>query len=482
MALRQVILGKRIEEKRAELLKGKNTRDALRKKRSELDEEEKQLEAAVAEVTEETSQEDKDALDQAVEAFEAKAEALEKELEQAEAQVEALEKQLGELENEQKELSERAARAAQQREHRDDRKGEHTMETRTFFGMNAQQRDAFFARSDVKDFLTRLRALKGEKRAVTGEGLLVPTVALEIVREVAREASKLMKHVNTVAVAGKARQVVAGTIPEPVWMEACGKLNELELSFSGVELDGYKVGGYIPVANATLEDSDIDLASEVFDKLGRAIGLGIDMAILYGTGKKMPLGILTRLAQTAKPDDYPDTARTWENLSASNVVVITGKTGAELFKEILLAAGNAKSKYAKGGLFFAMNEKTRMKLVAEALSFNAAGAIVSGVGNTMPVVGGAIETLEFIPDDVIFCGYEGLYLLGERDGTALAVSEHVRFIDDQTVFKGTARYDGVPVIPEGFVVMGIGGSKPVATAVTFRKDVANEAASESKTT
>ena len=472
MALRQVILGKRIEEKRAELLKGKNTRDALRKKRSELDEEEKQLEAAVAEVTEETSQEDKDALDQAVEAFEAKAEALEKELEQAEAQVEALEKQLGELENEQKELSERAARAAQQREHRDDRKGEHTMETRTFFGMNAQQRDAFFARSDVKDFLTRLRALKGEKRAVTGEGLLVPTVALEIVREVAREASKLMKHVNTVAVAGKARQVVAGTIPEPVWMEACGKLNELELSFSGVELDGYKVGGYIPV----------DLASEVFDKLGRAIGLGIDMAILYGTGKKMPLGILTRLAQTAKPDDYPDTARTWENLSASNVVVITGKTGAELFKEILLAAGNAKSKYAKGGLFFAMNEKTRMKLVAEALSFNAAGAIVSGVGNTMPVVGGAIETLEFIPDDVIFCGYEGLYLLGERDGTALAVSEHVRFIDDQTVFKGTARYDGVPVIPEGFVVMGIGGSKPVATAVTFRKDVANEAASESETT
>lgn len=474
MALRQVILGRRIEEKRAELLKAKNMRDALAKKRSELDEEEKKLEEAVAEVTEETSAEDKDALDQAVAAFEAKAEELQKQADEAEAKVEELQKQVDDLEAEQKELDERARRAASvPGEEKDKRKDERIMVTRKFFGMNAQERDAFFARGDVKDFMTRVRTLGRQNRAVSGSELLIPQIALSIVREVAEEASKLTKHVNKVSVSGKARQNIAGTIPEPVWTEMCGALNELEISFANVEVDGYKVGGYIPVCNSVLEDSDIDLASEIFDKLGRAIGLGVDMAILYGTGTKMPQGILTRLVQTEKPADYPDTAREWKDLSGTHVIAITGKTGTALFKEIILATGKAKNKYATGSLFWAMNEMTRMKLAAEALSINAAGAIVTGLGDTMPVIGGKIETLEFIPDDVIFCGYEGLYLLAERAGTALAMSEHVRFAEDQTVFKGTARYDGKPVIAEGFVVIGIGGTRPVASAVTFRADTAN---------
>lgn len=55
----------------------------------------------------------------------------------------------------------------------------------------------------------------------------------------------------------------------------------------------------------------------------------------------------------------------------------------------------------------------------------------------------------------------------------MAQSEHVRFIDDQTVFKATARYDGRPVFGEAFVAIGIGAA-PVMTA-TFAPDKANEA-------
>ena len=111
--------------------------------------------------------------------------------------------------------------------------------------------------------------------------------------------------------------------------------------------------------------------------------------------------------------------------------------------------------------------------MANSLSINAAGAVTSGMMSTMPVIGGAIETLSFIPDDVIIGGYGDLYLLAERAGASIAQSEHVRFIEDQTVFKGTARYDGIPTIAEGFVAIGIGGTKPTAEAVTFAEDTAN---------
>ena len=90
----------------------------------------------------------------------------------------------------------------------------------------------------------------------------------------------------------------------------------------------------------------------------------------------------------------------------------------------------------------------------------------------MPVVGGIIEVLDFIPDNVIIGGYFDLYLLAERAGTRFATSEHVRFIQDQTVLKGTARYDGQPAIAEGFVAIGLNGVTPNAT-MTFAADSAN---------
>lgn len=111
-------------------------------------------------------------------------------------------------------------------------------------------------------------------------------------------------------------------------------------------------------------------------------------------------------------------------------------------------------------------------LTAQALGFNAAGAIVTGLNNTMPVIGGDIVTLDFVPVGDVIVGYFDLYLLAERAGAQLAQSEHARFIEDQTVFKGTARYDGMPVFGEAFAVMNINGEAPATTA-TFPPDKAN---------
>ena len=90
----------------------------------------------------------------------------------------------------------------------------------------------------------------------------------------------------------------------------------------------------------------------------------------------------------------------------------------------------------------------------------------------MPIVGGIIEVLDFVPDNVIIGGYFDLYLLAERAGTTISQSEHVQFIEDNTVFKGTARYDGTPVIDEAFVAIGIAGTTPDAD-MDFAEDTAN---------
>lgn len=460
MALKVLLLRSKLEKMKNDFLE-------LRKKDDIFKTREAELEAAIGEITDDTSEEDRTEIENQVNAFQEEKNSHDEAKGNLEREIERLE---GEIAEEEK----RSKQAANPPKLREDEGRKETMNTRTkFFGMNMQERDAFFAREDVKDFLQRTRELGAQKRSVSGGELLIPTVVLELVKENVLKYSKLLKHINLKPLSGKARQSIMGTIPEAIWTEMCATLNEIELSFGVVEVDGYKVGGFIPVCKAVLEDNDVNLATEIISALGQAIGLALDKAILYGTGTKMPLGILPRLAQTTKPSDYPTNAREWKNLSTSNILSISGKTDAALFKEIVKASGAAKGEYSKGVRFWAMNEATRTTLLANAMSINAAGAITAGIDGTMPVIGGAIEVLNFIPDNVILGGYGDLYLLVERAGTSIEQSEHVRFIQDQTVFKGTARYDGKPVIPEGFVAIGIDGKNPSASAVTFAPDNAN---------
>lgn len=485
MALKQVVLARRIADQRAALAPLTEQRDALAQRREEMKVREAELEAAVNEITEETSQEDRAAVDAAVSEFEQASEQLTQE-EQANAEaIAGIESAIETLQGELDEINSKAAAPQPAPAEDEEEAGEtrersvYTMNTRNFFGMNTQQRDAFFARADIKDFATRMRGLIGQKRAVSNGEVTIPEVMLPLIREVVETNSLLLKYVNLQALRGTARQTIMGTIPEAVWTEMCGKLNELDLSFNDAEVDGYKVGAYVAICNALKEDNDVELVSQIIFALGRAEALAVDKAIVYGTGTKMPQGIVTRLAQTTAPADARDTDRPWVDLHTTNIVKITAanSTGIKLFQGILEAFGAAKKKYGAGGKFWAMNEKTHMKLVSEALNFNAAGALVAGVNNTMPVLGGDIVELDFLADNVIVAGYGQNYLMVERAGRQVAQSEHARFIEDQTVVKSTARYDGKPVIAESFVAIGISGTD-VPTTATFAADEANASGGE----
>ena len=354
------------------------------------------------------------------------------------------------------------------------------MNTRSkiFGNMDIQTRTALFEREDVKNYLAEVRSCISQKRALTNVGLTIPEVFLGLLRENVMNYSKLYKHVTVRPIAGTGREIIMGSVPEGIWTDCCAVLNELSLGFNDVEVDCFKVGGYFKVCNAIIEDSDLDLSAELLEAIGQAIGLALDKAILYGrngaTAMKMPQGVVSRLVETEQPAGYPATARTWVDLHTSNVISITAanSTGVKLFQSILKAAGAIKGKYARGSKVWVMNETTYTTLQAEAMSVNAAGAIVSGMGDTMPVVGGLVEVLDFVPDNVIIAGYFELYLLAERAGSKFATSEHAFFIQDQTAFKGTARYDGVPVIAEAFAAIGINAVTPNAT-MTFAADTAN---------
>ena len=445
MALRSLMLGKKLSEKKKSL-------DEIRQKISGFEAREAELAQAIEEAS---TDEEKATVEEAVEEFEkekAEAEEAEKSLD---AEVRELETELDAVDAKEEPVPEARAKEAV----KETREKEIFNMKKRFRDMSYAERTAFVQQDEVQSFLGEVRTAIKEKRAISNAGYLIPQVILGLIKENIEEYSKLYGRVDLRQVAGTSRMVIEGAYPEAVWTEACANLNELDLSFSKVEVDGYKVGGYIKVCNASLEDSDIDLAGEIITALGRAIGIALDKAIIFGTGTKMPTGIVPTLKAVGGTPNV---------ISHANTV-----TGKALVQALIGDIAKAKGNYSRGIKTWVMNETTYSYLLAQLVEVDANGAYVSVVNGTMPVVGGDIIVLNTMPDYVIVAGYFDLYLLAERAGTEFNTSEHAFWTADQTGFKGTARYDGKVLINNGFVAIGVNGADASDMTTTFASDSAN---------
>lgn len=457
MAIRAMILRKKIQDakKQIETLTAKN--EEFNARRADLKTREEELTQAINEAE---TDEEKQVVEENAEQYDNDVKALDNDVSENEnavssltASVEEMERDLAEIEAAQNERTvppppENADAAKAKKTTKSG--GKRTMfKCRSIRQMNTVEREELVSRDDVKEMLTEVRAAIKEKRGLTGGAYTISDTIAGMIREDVIDYSKLYKHVRVLSLSGKGREIVMGTSPEAFWEECCDPIYELEQAMTHVELDCFKVAGFIPLCNALIEDSDIDLLDEIMVSILQAIGLALDKAILYGTGVKMPTGVVTAI----NADDV---------VKLTNLVKISAadSVGVKLFQALVRAGGKTANRYARGEKVWCMPETVYTDLQAEALTINAAGAIVTGVNASMPVAGGIIEVLNFIPAENIVAGYFELYVLGERKGMTIDTSEHVRFLQDQTVIRGRARYDGKPAIVKAFVAIGINNTDP----------------------
>lgn len=296
---------------------------------------------------------------------------------------------------------------------------------------------------EVREFYTTLATAVKENRAISGTDALIPTTVIDMIRTRVGDFSKLYREVEVVPLNGDARVILDGAIPEAIWVEMCDPVQELADGFEQTELDGFKVGGFIPLCNALLEDSMIDLANFVERRLAMAIGKSLDKAILVGTGAaaKQPLGVVTALA--AEADRNVTSSSDLSVLVTHMALIDDGEDGAPIEEVIAVMRRSTFYKY----------------IVPQTLVKTADGKIVvqTAVNPVMPD-GTRIVFSQYAPLNTVVIGDFKKYMLAERAGVKVESSREVRFIQDQTVFKGTARYDGKPVYTEYFAIITIDDS------------------------
>ena len=481
MALRQLLLAREAEALRTEQNNLITSRAEIEVRRAAWREREARAEEALSEMTDETPEADRTAFDAECEEIRAEDESITAEETANETRQGEITERLAAIDAELEELNKRAkppktapAPAAN---------NTITTEREGNTAMNVRERiHAAMESEHVRSFMQGVKDIM-QGRGVSNANYLVPTEFLPILRENVSRYSALMKYVNVQRLGGEGSQTILGAVPAAVWTEMTGKINELELSASKITIAGHKVAGYIPVPNSYLEDSEENLAALVLDYLGQSIGFALDKAILYGNGTNMPVGIMTRLSASTQPSWWQEGGPAFTALNTTHIgkASAAAVNGTELYREMATVLGKAKAKYGVGGgKFWAMTEATWTKLQIELMTINASGAVVTGAQMQMPIIGGEIVTLDnIVEDNVIVGGYGSQYLLAERAGMELAQSEHARFTDDVTLFRGKARYDGKPVAGEGFAAFSL-TTTAAQTTKTFAEDKANsaEAASE----
>lgn len=477
--LRNLVLAKNIKDQRGEL-ETLQAKDADYKAREE---------SLAADIEAANTQEEREAVEAAVADYDKELQAHEEAKAKLTESIAALEKELNELE---KSLPAPAQTGAEPKNERMistmapmTNIRTLAMNCRAFDTLPEAKQQSIMADPKTKEFITNVRALRGVNASVTGADLAIPVSILPILNENRFRYSKLMNRVMVRTVRGEVHQPIGGLAPEAVWEDCCDALNELDFAYSMVALTCKKVGGFVLICNSLLQETDIDLLADLIEMISEALGKAKDKAILYGKGDaySMPAGIVPRLAQQAKPDNYPVNAPEWVDLHDTHLISLAANlTGASFWSALRVATGNTFTRYARGELSWCMNSKTYALLESKAIATSVTGEWVAIIGGRLPIVSGQIDVLEFMPDGDIVGGYFQLYLWAQHDSAFIGTDRtglQLR-VKDATLVFGRERADGMPLIPEGFVGINING-QAVTTVMDFPANSANDAELEDLT-
>ena len=219
------------------------------------------------------------------------------------------------------------------------------------------------------------------------------------------------------------------------WINEAGNLSSStnEPTFAQVRLDAKKLTGYTVVSNELLNDSAFALEALLTGLFRDAISYFEDDAFINGSGAGQPLGVLNAdaLVTVAKETGQAATTIVWENI-------------VKMFSRMM--------PQSLGRAVWIAHQDTIPELATMSLNVGTGGSAVWGANG----VGALPATLLGRPiiysekahtlgtaGDIYFVDL-GQYLIGDRQVLTIDSSPHVKFINDQSVFRFVSRLDGRP--------------------------------------
>lgn len=291
-----------------------------------------------------------------------------------------------------------------------------------------------------------------ETRGFTDLSIVLPKTVFDRVFEDLQKEHPLLNEITFQNTSAVTEWVIRTTETEAAWW---GKLTdaikkELEHGFDKVKTDMYKLSAYLPVAKAML-----DLGPEWLDKYVRAvlsesISMALEAAIISGTGKDQPIGMIKNLKGAVVESVYPD----------KDKVVLENLLPETIGPKIMVPLTRGGVKKIENVLIIVNPEDYWGKLFPACCNLMPSN---SATPEGIPKIPSKIIQSVEVPKGTLIAGLGKDYFMGVGSTGKIEYSDEYKFLDDERVYIVKQYATGTPKDNDSFLTFDISNLDPKVT-------------------
>ncbi|HFJ9375123.1 TPA: phage major capsid protein [Bacillus nitratireducens] len=296
---------------------------------------------------------------------------------------------------------------------------------------------------DEQSYYNEVIANKG----FAGTETLVPATVFERVFEYLRVNHALLNHIQFVNTTGVTQWVVKkGYVQSAWWGKLCEEIKELlDDGFEVITTNLYKLSAYVPICNAMLDLGPIWLDRYVREILAESMAIALEEAIVKGTGKDQPIGMMKDLKAAVTNGVYSD----------KTAIPLTDLTPTSLGEKVMAPLTNGGRRAVSNALIIVNPLDYWEKIFPSTTFLTQNGVYVSGV---LPIPATVEQSLA-VPKGKMVAGIASDYFMGVGSTQKMESSKEYRFLEDETVYLSKQYANGRPKDNDSFLVFDISNLK-----------------------
>lgn len=323
--------------------------------------------------------------------------------------------------------------------------------------------------AEKKYYEKLIDAFKSEnpKQALTNPEIVMPETVLDAVFDDLQTEHPLLSHISFTNTRGAIKFLFStNDFQKAVWGKLCAEITEeIEASFSEIDMTLMKLSAFIPVCEAMLDLGPVWLDSYVRQILYEALANGLEDGIINNLNTTTgPVGMIADMTTGSGGVG----AATFTAKTATPITDLQPATlGAQLAKLAVDAAG--KSRAIRDVILIVNPTDYFTKVFPATTVMNGAGVYVN---NVLPYPMTIIQSAAVATGKAVLgLGYKYFMGIGmDSRAGRIEYSDEFKWLDDERVYKIKLYANGMPMDNNAFQYLDISGLKPAAVRVTIENE------------
>lgn len=274
---------------------------------------------------------------------------------------------------------------------------------------------------------------------------LMPKTVIDRVFEDLEKEHPLLSKIDFINTTGITEWITRTNDVEAAWWGPLADeiKKKLDNGFKKEDTKLFKLSAYIPVTKSMLDLGPQWLDRFVRAMLGESMAIALELAIVAGTGKDQPIGIIKDLSGAVVDNVYPD----------KKAKKLTDFKPATLGKEIMAPLTKDGTRNVNGLIMVVNPMDYWSKIFGLTTFLTQNGTYVYGV---MPIPVDIVQSVA-IPVGKMAVGRAKDYFMGIGSSQKIEYSDQYHFLEDERVYLAKQYGNGKPKDNDSFLVFDITG-------------------------